>query len=224
VPLFSLMALTLNALHFARRLMGPASPAHTVCAREFATRFGSKRAAIGLYHGKVSLRPKPKTGRECGGDKTGCSLSLEQRRHRKLAMRPAAHVTLSKRNSPRLRPRSDRFRNHPSVFLTCRLVGVRLPAQDIRFGNSVSHSERKTRRSWKPNVHKKRLWSEALNEFVTFNVTCHALKCIDKAGGLDAYLLTTKPEQLRSSMGDAVRVRVAMALDASAVQQAAPLQ
>ena len=70
----------------------------------------------------------------------------------------------------------------------------------------MSHSERKTRRSWKPNVHKKRLWSEELSEHVQFNVTCYALKCIDKAGGLDNYLLRTK--DLKSIDGEAAKARI----------------
>eukprot|EP00298_Acanthocystis_sp_HF-20_P011648 c1949_g1_i1.p1 GENE.c1949_g1_i1~~c1949_g1_i1.p1 ORF type:complete len:140 (+),score=46.10 c1949_g1_i1:59-478(+) len=61
----------------------------------------------------------------------------------------------------------------------------------IGFGNNVSHSERRTRRSWKPNVHSKNLWSDIYQKFLHFNVTTHALRCIDKAGGLDGYLLTT---------------------------------
>merc|ERR1719213_217865 len=52
----------------------------------------------------------------------------------------------------------------------------------IQFGNKVSHSMRHTRRNWKPNVQRKRLWSEALEDWMQFKVTTHALKCIDKAG------------------------------------------
>lgn len=63
--------------------------------------------------------------------------------------------------------------------------------KNIIFGNKVSHSERKTRRSWKPNVQRKRLWSETLAKWFRFNLTTHALKCVDKAGGLDSYLLKT---------------------------------
>lgn len=64
--------------------------------------------------------------------------------------------------------------------------------KDIRFGNSISFSHRKTRRTFKPNVQKKRLWSRTLQCWLRFNVTTHALKCIDKKGGIDEYLLETK--------------------------------
>lgn len=61
--------------------------------------------------------------------------------------------------------------------------------KDVRFGNNVSFSKRRTRRKWKPNAHWQSLYSETLDESIRFNVTTHALRCIDKAGGLDNYLL-----------------------------------
>ena len=85
--------------------------------------------------------------------------------------------------------------------------------RDVGFGNKVSHSERKTRRMWKPNVQKKRLWSEALGDFVRFSVTTHVLRCIDKAGGLDNYILGTPPHILNSTTGEAARSRILEALE-----------
>eukprot|EP00656_Telonema_subtile_P018948 TRINITY_DN20296_c0_g1_i1.p1 TRINITY_DN20296_c0_g1~~TRINITY_DN20296_c0_g1_i1.p1 ORF type:complete len:140 (+),score=24.40 TRINITY_DN20296_c0_g1_i1:98-517(+) len=64
--------------------------------------------------------------------------------------------------------------------------------KDIQFGNNVSFSKRRTRRHWKPNVQTKRLWSDTLEKRVEFRVTTHALRCIDKAGGLDNYLVKSK--------------------------------
>eukprot|EP00299_Pterocystis_sp_00344_P005714 c17454_g1_i1.p1 GENE.c17454_g1_i1~~c17454_g1_i1.p1 ORF type:complete len:152 (-),score=28.49 c17454_g1_i1:15-470(-) len=61
----------------------------------------------------------------------------------------------------------------------------------IMFGCQVSHSMRHTRRTWKPNVQSKRLWSDILNRFIHFNVTTNVLRTIDKKGGLDSYLLKT---------------------------------
>ena len=61
--------------------------------------------------------------------------------------------------------------------------------KDIKFGNKISFSERKTRRSFKPNVHRKRLYSETFDKMIRFQVTTSALKAIDKYGGLDNYLL-----------------------------------
>ncbi|KAK9831689.1 hypothetical protein WJX74_006275 [Apatococcus lobatus] len=69
----------------------------------------------------------------------------------------------------------------------------------IRFGNNVSEDGgNKTRRSWKPNVQRKKLYSDALQTMVSLKVTTHALRCIDKAGGLDNYILQSSPNKLQS--------------------------
>ncbi|KAK1772830.1 ribosomal L28 family-domain-containing protein [Phialemonium atrogriseum] len=63
----------------------------------------------------------------------------------------------------------------------------------IRFGNRVSEKyTMKSRRKWRPNVQQKRLWSASLGAFVRTRVTSRALRTIDKAGGLDEYLLGSK--------------------------------
>jgi ribosomal protein L28 len=38
----------------------------------------------------------------------------------------------------------------------------------------------RTRRSWKPNVHTKRIWSDAFGTMLKLRVTTHALRCIDR--------------------------------------------
>ncbi|EIW79575.1 hypothetical protein CONPUDRAFT_106160 [Coniophora puteana RWD-64-598 SS2] len=62
-------------------------------------------------------------------------------------------------------------------------------------GNNVPFSLKKTRRTWLPNVQHKRIPSEALGG-VRVKVTTRALRCIEKHGGLDNYLLNTKCELL----------------------------
>ena len=64
--------------------------------------------------------------------------------------------------------------------------------KDIRSGNNVSFSMKATKRKFKPNVFKKKVYSEVLDEMVPFHLTTSALRSIDKAGGLDSYLLTSK--------------------------------
>ncbi|KAJ9143356.1 54S ribosomal protein L24 [Pleurostoma richardsiae] len=71
-------------------------------------------------------------------------------------------------------------------------------AARLRFGNRVSErNEIKTRRKWRPNVHRKRLWSASLGCFVQTRVTTRVLRTLDKAGGLDEYLLGGKAARLR---------------------------
>jgi large subunit ribosomal protein L28 len=62
----------------------------------------------------------------------------------------------------------------------------------VRFGNTVSESGQRERRKWEPNVQHKRLTSQTLGLTKRFAVTTHVLRCIDKVGGLDQWLLTSK--------------------------------
>lgn len=67
----------------------------------------------------------------------------------------------------------------------------------IGFGNKVSFAENKTRRTWKPNVQTKTLWSETLKKRFKCRVTTHVLRCIRKAGGFDEYLLKSKDTDIK---------------------------
>lgn len=61
--------------------------------------------------------------------------------------------------------------------------------KDVGFGNRVTFSKSTTRRKFKPNVIKKRVYSEILDAMIPFHMTTSALRSIDKAGGLDNYLM-----------------------------------
>ncbi|KAL4803639.1 ribosomal L28 family-domain-containing protein [Aspergillus unguis] len=69
----------------------------------------------------------------------------------------------------------------------------------IQFGNKISQgrNEGKTRRSWRPNVRRKKLWSEALQQDLFIKVTRKSLRTIRKAGGLDNYLLDDRPARIK---------------------------
>lgn len=56
------------------------------------------------------------------------------------------------------------------------------------FGNNVSHSNRKTRRKFAPNLHFHKFWSESKNKFVYLRVSKKGLKIIDKYGFDDCLL------------------------------------
>ena len=49
---------------------------------------------------------------------------------------------------------------------------------------------RHTKRKFRPNVQIKRVYSEVLDAMIPFHLTTSTLRSIDKAGGLDNYLLT----------------------------------
>jgi len=57
-----------------------------------------------------------------------------------------------------------------------------ITGKKVMFGNNVSHSHRKTRRKWKPNIHKKRLFDEVTGKWITLKVSSNALRTINKNG------------------------------------------
>ncbi|KAE8352378.1 ribosomal L28 family-domain-containing protein [Aspergillus coremiiformis] len=69
----------------------------------------------------------------------------------------------------------------------------------IQFGNKISkgRNEGKTRRLWKPNVRRKKIYSEALEKSLYIKVTRKALRTIWKSGGLDNYLLDDRPARIK---------------------------
>jgi large subunit ribosomal protein L28 len=69
---------------------------------------------------------------------------------------------------------------------------------------------------WKPNAHRKRVYSELLGHMVPLSLTAHTLRCIDKAGGaqlasslappspaagLDSYVLNAREAELGTGEG-----------------------
>merc|ERR1712137_1017444 len=71
--------------------------------------------------------------------------------------------------------------------------------KSIITGHNVSYSNRRTNRKYFPNVHKKFFWSDLLNKWFRINVTTHALRCIERAGGFDEFLLFCKPKLIQDS-------------------------
>lgn len=50
------------------------------------------------------------------------------------------------------------------------------------FGNNVSHSNRRTKRRFNPNIQRKRYYVPSLRRNVTLNVSTKGIKLIDKRG------------------------------------------
>jgi large subunit ribosomal protein L28 len=73
----------------------------------------------------------------------------------------------------------------------CELTG-KLPMS----GNLRSHAENKTRRVFRPNLCDVTLQSESLKRKVRIRVSAHALKTIEHRGGLDAFLIKAKADEL----------------------------
>ncbi|MFN8713545.1 MAG: 50S ribosomal protein L28 [Bacteroidia bacterium] len=59
----------------------------------------------------------------------------------------------------------------------CQITGKRTIV-----GNNVSHSNRKTKRTFTPNVHKKRFFLPEENRFITLKVSTSGMRTINKIG------------------------------------------
>lgn len=88
--------------------------------------------------------------------------------------------------------------------------------KQTRTGNKVSHAENKSRRTWKPNVLEKRLYSETLDRTVRWKVTAAAWRTVKKKGGLDGYLLGSSDEAIRFPTAIAMKREIAAARAAAA--------
>jgi large subunit ribosomal protein L28 len=73
----------------------------------------------------------------------------------------------------------------------CELTG-----KTRQIGHRVSHSNRKTKRRFLPNLLSVTLMSESLGRSVRLRISANALKTVDHRGGLDAFLLAAKDSEL----------------------------
>ncbi len=73
----------------------------------------------------------------------------------------------------------------------CELTG-----KGAQVGHKVSHSNIKTKRRFLPNLLNVTLISDALGRSLRLRISANALKSIDRRGGLDAFLIKAKSEEL----------------------------
>ncbi len=85
----------------------------------------------------------------------------------------------------------------------CELTGVK-----VQFGNNVSHSHRKTRRRFWPNIRVVKCYSEITGQKYKLNIAMSCLRNIEKAGSFDSYLLSLrisnmsdKAKSIRNTLG-----------------------
>lgn len=67
-------------------------------------------------------------------------------------------------------------------------------------GNKVSHSNRKSRRKWLPNMQTKAVFSVALGRTVRLSMPVCMIRTLDRAGGLDNFLIGAPTEGLSRSL------------------------
>ena len=71
-----------------------------------------------------------------------------------------------------------------------------ITGKGVLTGNNVSHSKRRTRRRFLPNVQTMSLYSDALDDMVRMKVSAAGLRTVEQNGGLDAFLTGTPDRKL----------------------------
>ncbi|MDP2357701.1 MAG: 50S ribosomal protein L28 [Beijerinckiaceae bacterium] len=77
----------------------------------------------------------------------------------------------------------------------CELTG-----KAVQSGNLVSHSNHKTRTRFLPNLCKVTLISDALGRSVRMRISAHALRSVEHRGGLDAFLIKAREDELSQNI------------------------
>jgi large subunit ribosomal protein L28 len=75
-----------------------------------------------------------------------------------------------------------------------------LSGKNAQVGHLVSHSQIKTKRRFLPNLCDVTLLSDVLKRRVRVRISAHALRSVEHRGGLDAYLLKARNEELSDRM------------------------
>jgi len=96
-----------------------------------------------------------------------------------------------------------RLKDRSSMARRCELTGIA-----VQSGNKVSHSNRKTRTRFLPNLVQVTLTSDLLERSVRLRVAAAALRSVEHRGGLDDFL--TKAHESELSEG-AVKLKRAIA-------------
>lgn len=84
----------------------------------------------------------------------------------------------------------------------CDLTGV-----GVQFGNNVSHSQRKTRRSFEPNLRSAKYKSNITGQEYRVKLTAKCIRTIDKKGGFDEFILDADISVM-SNVGKSIKLDV----------------
>ena len=90
-----------------------------------------------------------------------------------------------------------------------------LTAKGAQVGHKVSHSNIKTKRRFLANLQNVTMISDMLGRSVRLRISANALKTIDHRGGLDAFLMKAKEDEL-SARALEIKRQVQKKLKASA--------
>lgn len=88
----------------------------------------------------------------------------------------------------------------------CEITGSK-----VGVGHNVSHSNRHTKRTFRPNLQTKTYTSALLGRTVTLSLTTRAIRTLDKYNGLDGFMLAVKNRHVRANFSaHAAKVRAAI--------------
>jgi large subunit ribosomal protein L28 len=71
-----------------------------------------------------------------------------------------------------------------------------LTGKGAQTGHKVSHSNRKTKRRFLPNLNVVSLTSDALGSSVRLRLSAAGLRSVEHRGGIDAYLASARADEL----------------------------
>jgi len=80
----------------------------------------------------------------------------------------------------------------------CEITGSK-----VGVGNNVSHSNRRTKRTFRPNLQTKTYQSEILGRSVTLTLTARAIRTLDKYNGFDGYMSQVRNVRVREGFSAA---------------------
>lgn len=86
----------------------------------------------------------------------------------------------------------------------------------VQAGNNVSHANNKTRRRYLPNLQRVNVLSDALGGTVRLRLSTNAIRSIEQAGGLDAFMAKAKNDVL-SPVARRIKLRITRAAARAAV-------
>lgn len=84
----------------------------------------------------------------------------------------------------------------------CELLGT-----GVMTGNNVSHSNRKTRRRFLPNLQNLSFKSDALGVNISLKITAATLRTINKFGNIDSFLVNCRHSKL-TDLGKGLKTKI----------------
>jgi len=98
----------------------------------------------------------------------------------------------------------------------CELTG-----KAVLVGNNVSHANNKSRRRFLPNLKQVSLLSDVLGRTVKLRISTSALRSVEHRGGLDAFLVKAREEELSPRARDLRKDVIAKRAEKAAEEVAA---